>query len=350
MPVTFAVASGKSPSSYEPDKTSVRKYVQDAYNGHFDKNGPIRPVLASSSNEENVIPRFDNGLLGTAYLAYCHHYNLVLTPDDVWINFLTVLAGLIDRNAETMRHLFVTHEGQKQLSLKVRAESVYDIDYDKFIVEMCKQIDQNVISEMNEWATCDFTTSTHRTRIVSKLLLMGGMKNYFTYKCYTDCGIPYVTLGGTVEDWIKIRNKIQVVAGWHEDLGKWIPILTYVLDRFLEAFYGTVDINNFWGKMCDGKMAFGSGTSSLSGWILAFSPFNDEGKYILNSYDKIKKTGQYGDLDTESIPSGMITIPVTIVVGSTYKGMFVAGNLMTKQVDPNTWGVTADYVLLDVTK
>ena len=39
--------------------------------------------------------------------------------------------------------------------------------------------------------------------------MMGALKNYFEYKVYFLCGIPYITLEGTIDDWKKIRQKIE---------------------------------------------------------------------------------------------------------------------------------------------
>jgi hypothetical protein len=46
--------------------------------------------------------------------AYSGHYHLILRADDVWLAILTRLSLYINANAETLRNVFVSHEGKKE--------------------------------------------------------------------------------------------------------------------------------------------------------------------------------------------------------------------------------------------
>jgi len=46
---------------------------------------------------------------------------------------------------------------------------------------------------------------------------MGAMKTYFTYKMFIECGIPEITLEGTLEDWLEIKRRIQKFRKYNQD-------------------------------------------------------------------------------------------------------------------------------------
>ena len=71
------------------------------------------------------------------------------------------------------------------------------------------------------------------------------------------CGIPSVTLEGTLEDWIKIRNKVEKFSEY--GLLEWSKSLSYILDKFIETYKGNGD-KDFWNKICNFKyITVGSG-------------------------------------------------------------------------------------------
>ena len=49
---------------------------------------------------------------------------MFLVPDDIWLMISLYLSKYIDANAERLRKQFVNHEGQKELTIIVYANSV----------------------------------------------------------------------------------------------------------------------------------------------------------------------------------------------------------------------------------
>ena len=62
----------------------------------------------------NIIAK-PNGFFHALALAYNQHHHLLIKPDDVWVSITTSLSRYIDANAERLRHIFVAHEGKKEL-------------------------------------------------------------------------------------------------------------------------------------------------------------------------------------------------------------------------------------------
>ena len=62
--------------------------------------------------------------------------------------------------------------------------------------------------ELVNLLTPNFSTTTNDTKIVGKISIMGAFKKYFSYvmqRC--GCGIPYIILEGTADDYKKIISK-----------------------------------------------------------------------------------------------------------------------------------------------
>ena len=55
---------------------------------------------------------------------------------------------------------------------------------------------------------CDFSTTTKNSLTASRIVLLDMVKAYFSYKLCTMCGIPKITLEGTLEDWEHLQEKV----------------------------------------------------------------------------------------------------------------------------------------------
>jgi hypothetical protein len=81
-----------------------------------------------------------NGFVNAAVLAYHDHHHLILRPEDLWFSILVQLNVYINEHAEDLRSMFVAHEGQKKLRLKVCKEiagnALFGVDWAKFAYQM----------------------------------------------------------------------------------------------------------------------------------------------------------------------------------------------------------------------
>lgn len=343
--VTFPIKNTKLNDIYPPKKVSVFDFILNS-KWVIENKGKI---LKATDTEGTVVPDLGNGFVGAAFRAYNQHYNLVINPDDVWIAITTALASEINRHAEQMRHLFVNHEGNKELVIYGNG-SILTANYDYLINQISDEINKNTKDDIRCWLECNFSTTTPKIKTISKVVLMGAMKNYFSYKMYLLCGLPKVTLTGSIEDWREIRRRVERLANWNApNLSKWSEVLAYVLDKFVDVFQGKVD-TDFWNGIAH-ETGGGSGPRYLQGWILSFIPFNDSGKYILNDLETIMNTGKFGIVDTNDIPTSAVEVPVTINDnGKEYKTIFYAGAIMSKKLDHDTIGTSLDWALIDFTR
>jgi hypothetical protein len=87
---------------------------------------------------------------------------------------------------------------------------------------------------------CDFSTTGPCERAASEIVLMDAMEPYFEYQCASMCGIPEITLEGTVDDWRSMRRRAQPLGEY--ELGWWVAALAPVLDRIVATAEGEVDV------------------------------------------------------------------------------------------------------------
>ena len=81
---------------------------------------------------------------------YNAHGDILLVPDDIWIDITLFLSSYIDDNAEKLRHQFVRHEGTKKLTIVELANSEEESikmekEWDFFFQEIIKQIRANTL-------------------------------------------------------------------------------------------------------------------------------------------------------------------------------------------------------------
>lgn len=298
----------------------------------------MRLVKSSSvSNGVLTAALFDNGFVGSAVKAYNDHYHLILTPDQVWLSITTALSNYINHN--DMEGVFT--DGKMELNI-IGSGTIETTDWDALVDQMGDKINKNIKSDMLGFIECDFSTTDKTTRTVSKLVLMGAMQKFFKYKFTLKCGIPKVTLKGTKNDWIKIKEKIKFMLTFKkEQLTNWVKCLDFTLDNFIKAFDN--DIDGFWNRIALAEEQ-ASGPKYLQGWILAFAPWDEDGKYVLRNAADIKMDNIYGKLDTQNVASSSVEIWIEIDDGKKHDALFVAG-LIGSIVNGSSITPSVDYAL-----
>jgi len=118
---------------------------------------------------------------------------------------------------------------------------------------------------------CDFTTTTAEVRTASEVALMDTYSHYFRYKIeMCICGIPQITLTGNVNDWQRMRDRIEIFVSFGLDW--WVHRLRPVLDQFILAAAGQPDCE-FWQGIYKFRPAKGPYSSSMAtGWLVDLFP------------------------------------------------------------------------------
>jgi hypothetical protein len=236
----------------------------------------------------------------SVYQSFYDHYPLVLNPNAIWLTITQGFSHYVEENAEALRDKFVTFEGKKELLVK-RYDFSYGNpknDWGSAVGNFASQIEKYIGSSTRHLIECDFTNSTLTDRVVSHITLMDVCKYYFIYKMMCGCGIPYIRLLGTVDDWKLIRQKAEALKSFSVDkdehLNNWLKDLLPALDHFISAASGNPDLF-FWGSVCNMSGSSGAKDDPLTGWISVFYPYGSNGRELrsnwMKAYEEAKKKG-----------------------------------------------------------
>ncbi len=275
MSVTFKV------NPVEPSTTKLSDLDEKNFQAFMLKRcgGSIMPEAYSKPERGAVfVAVSNNAFLSTIHTCWSQHYSLVLTPDMIWLCIAQGLAQHVNKNSEKLRSKFVEHEGKKELVVKrsgFKKGSPLN-PWPEVLDDFSSQIRSHVGDKTHDLLTPTFSTTGPVERAAAQIVLMNCFKDYFDYRFMCICGIPSITLEGTVEDWEQLRARTMELAEY--DLGWWIESLTPILDQFVAAASGKVD-QEFWSKIYHyrGSSPYQAGPF-VTGWVLTLFPYKENGE------------------------------------------------------------------------
>jgi hypothetical protein len=244
--------------------------------------------------KENYDYRTQNNFINTFLASYNFHKTLILRPDDIKLQILTIISICINNNPEIYRDYFVNHSEKIKLYVKCNTFSA-DFFCQKFSDLMNENIkDINFVSHY----TSKFSTTNQIISTVNNITLMNTLKEYFSFSMMLCCGIPEVVLEGTNEDWNKLNETYQYFKSIfrESELKNWFIQFDKIMDLFMimrglkqiesiNLIDNTKYIKEMWKRVIS-YIPQGSGDDKiLGGWIRLFVPYNQQNK-IIDGLDK----------------------------------------------------------------
>jgi hypothetical protein len=286
-------------------------------------SGLVRSDIEACSrlNQQVVSVPAKNQFFEAVHLAHAMHFPLIISPDALWVTIAQGLANHINENAERLRKRFVSHEGKQKIFVR-RDEFLRgspENDWPGAFAEFSAQIKTYIGDETHSMIVADFSTTGPVEKAASEVVLMDAMRSYFQYGMVTCCGIPTITLEGSVEDWERLRAKARAwsapaarssfieVAGSTDPLGLawWTDSLAQVLDKFVEAAKGVID-RKWWNSIVN--VDGGSGVPTVGGWLNWLFPYLDGGSGKLRKNEFVGRSDRRGPGDNE-FPSSVSKVP-----------------------------------------
>ncbi|KIA94961.1 hypothetical protein OC25_08150 [Pedobacter kyungheensis] len=302
------------PEKLLPETAS--KDFPDFYRSTFEKTSPL---------PDSLVFYQDHPFLTGLFNAYKDHRPVVLSPDMIWLLISQGFARHIDQNREALRSKLVDFEGKKVLTVIANNIKLGDpnSNWEALFPQFNQQISTFTGKKFVKNLTADFSTTTPTTKIASEITLMDGMKSYFVYQVIiVGCGIPRVTLEGTVDDWEKVLQKIQFIKQY--DLSLWTTELEPIVKEIIQAKKGKAN-NGFWMNMIKVHTTKAYGTiNTIDGWITKLFPYNKKG--FKTNFKPISNIG--------GLASELVKVPFVLENkedGKTYKMEFWAGFVGLKQ-------------------
>jgi hypothetical protein len=294
-----------------------------------------------------LIESFFNPLIDVLFRAYCYHHPVVITPDVIWLTITQGLALHITENAEELRHHFVQHEGQE--TIQVRRDDFIKGSPANPWREVFSEFSSAVrerIGENHDLIVANFSTTGPEERAASEIVLLASMQRYFKYEFVTLCGIPSITLLGTVEDWESIATRVNAFRRFGLDW--WIDPLEPILAQFAEAKRGSVN-QEFWQSIYRWHH-HGSHNPYVTGWVTNLFPYlvaNDglhQNRFVIDKLDKGPEPDEF--------PSQPARTPFVWKVFNREFDMEFIGGLIGVRQDPDTLALTPEigWAVRDVTQ
>lgn len=242
--------------------------------GHANIKG--ESVEAYAFNNENyvLLDPAKNGLVETTYRAFTAHQPLTLGPDEVWLVVCQAAAKHVEKFPEESRRALVAFEG-KQLLVVDAPHLVRGGNPDQWssvFAGFSNKIAE-FLGKKRDLFDPTFSTTTWVEKVAIQVQMMAALAPYFDYKAMTMCGIPRVTLLGTVEDWEAIHTRAQA---FREFMPAWaVDGITFATGHLVASAKGHPDME-FWQNFF--KTRFGSGGTPIGGFVNAFFPYLDAGQ------------------------------------------------------------------------
>lgn len=284
--------------------------------------------VVESSITDDIIGMDSDVLYQCILTCYGEHRPLVLSPDVVWLIINQTLAGHIKRNAEHYRQQIVEHDKYMDLIVKTSRDLLNEkVDWTPLLDGFYSQIDKYTKGNLASTMRCDFSTTSANERIASIATLMEATKSYFHFHIiHMICGIPSITLTGTSQDWLAVKEKATILKKF--GLKWWHEWLEPILNEFIEASNGNPH-KQFWKSIVlqkkEDDVDLSSGgclpnRTAIDGWFLALFPFikgnkQNLSKAIVSSTmesEMVRVGFNYIDFDEEG---NMIETPMELWAG-----------------------------------
>lgn len=242
-------------------------------------------ISGSHDFEQNVMcfnknPRQSNSFISCVLECYNKHIPLKITPDVIYIAILVQFCTYINTRAKKSAfQKFFKGDVNKMFEFNYSSGNDQDIktfDFENMFDDFSNHVKSTLKNpELIDIFDCNFSTSTKKDKIVSRLLLAATLKDYYSYYGYPSCGIPHIEILGTQEDWkLMLENcKHLEQYDYDDELSKWLNLLYPILHQFIDVYQDKdPSSNEFWSKMVR-RITGGSGYNHIDGWLTAFTFF-----------------------------------------------------------------------------
>lgn len=261
---------------------------------------PIQWVQSQFDQSHTIKRSNPNSLLDLLSYAYGHHQPIKLKPDDIWIQFMSQFALNVNSEPEFYREVFADKNNlntRTEISVFFNVENIKDVPIDDFINEVISVLKTKVNQgNLVEDLQADFSTSTIFTKLATGIIFMYTVEKYFSFKVLLSCGIPFIDLAGTADDWILLQKKIQLVANIaHPLIKNWCEVACNTIgcvSRCIEANNGgnevdfmadPVNTTDFMSKIFYTEKCGSGSQTCIRGWILNFFLYDKKLSKTINA-------------------------------------------------------------------
>lgn len=293
-----------------------------------------KPEACWDYNASVVAAKEAHGLLHAIHLAFSQHRPLVLTPDAVWLTIVQGVAHHVQADPERWRSRLVAHAGRLELSVTRDdfAGRSPENPWPEVFSALADLVRDHGRAEVVELIRARFTTTGPVEGAAFDVAILDAFAPYFDYVLVCVCGIPTVTLEGTVADWDDLAARVERLDTLGLQLEWWTRELRPIVGQFARARRGDVDLAH-WRAIYKLKDAYGA--KQINGWAALLVPYLKDfvtGRPTVRSWMLTKEHGDLG-ITASSLPTGLASVPLTCVDqdGRARRLLLVAGHVGVEQ-------------------
>ncbi|OHT08190.1 hypothetical protein TRFO_23326 [Tritrichomonas foetus] len=286
----------------EIEKLTPPQCLLEEHSPEYIKNNYSNACASSLTND--LALNCDHPVLEGFVRAFIEHRPVTISPDIIWLLIVQGFSYHVEFNSEKLRSKFVDFQGKKTLKISTDLTDLSDpLKWENIFHSFVSQISKYTGEELTKTLTPNFSTTTPTSYTTGLISIMAAMKSYFNF-CLTmfGCGIPSITIEGTLQDWEQILEKLKMIEKY--ELKWWVSKLYPIIEEIINTKKGKMN-KDFWLQMVRYKDSKGFyDPSYIDGWICAFYPYNKEGKK--NSLERIH--------DTNNLPNEVLTVPMKMTI------------------------------------
>ena len=279
--IRFVVDEGLTPPKEHLKKVSAQNIVSNILEDEQIEL-QLRNLVACGFDDSQLSYVGEDVLFQTILTCYASHRPLVLSPDMIWLLIAQTIARFIRFYSDRFRRQLVDFQGVRDLTIKSKTD-LFDsnTDWPLLLRGLYNEIEANTKAGIANAMQCDFTTTQDDEYIASIATLMGAVEAYFHYNIiHFICGIPEITLLGTVSDWNRVYEKAKILKSIR--LQSWYGWIEPILREFVRTDQGKPNLA-FWKNIVLQVRYenFDKGTGCLpdsryvDGWCVALFPFRN---------------------------------------------------------------------------
>jgi len=247
----------------------------NSVNGNFILESILTNEIEGSSVDKNSkYVELNEEIISTNHfllmlqLAFNQHKPVAISADDIWLLICQGFSEHIKLNSGDFKVILEVDEKQ---TIQVRRDDFVigkENSWEQIFPEFTKKITQTINEDLYSNIVLEFSTSTKKEINAFEIAFMDSMSNYFDYEFVSLCGIPEIEIRGTVADYTKMLDALEVLRKYN--LEWWIDKISDNINKIIQTLEGENNID-FWNSIY--KENNESGGPFITGWIADFFPY-----------------------------------------------------------------------------
>jgi len=190
-------------------------------------------------------------LLRCAHLAFSRHRPMALSPDDIWLTIIQGVTQHLHVDSVAAEHVGFSKSLVEGQSRVVDVGAAKDRSWTRVTRQLTASARDELGAKLRQLFGVEFNTSTVETRAA---MMNAGYGDELSRE--TDlrpikeaCGIPSITLLGSVDDWRTLAKRIIAIDELELGLAWWTKHLHVICAQFHEAAQAGEATPHFWQRM-----------------------------------------------------------------------------------------------------